>query len=193
MRKLLIVIIALTICIAAVYADAYKDVNNMISKGYVKTDPEQIRALSSALTQDQKQSIYLWKRADLVGPVLMNSVLGFGSGSMRQGDHLHGVIFLCGDVLCTGLIAWNIIKNSGENIHNELYGDGGVSDDFTLAAVALGAAAALRVWQTIRAITYARQYNSKLSYALGLDSQVNAFILPDKNGPVVTFSAGISY
>ena len=193
MRKLLILFIALTVCIAALSADAYKDVSRMIANGYVKTNPDEIRALSSALSQDQKKSLYIWNRAETVFPVLMNSVLGFGSGSMRQGDHLHGVIFLCGDVLCTGLIAWNIIKNSGENIHNELDGDGGVSDDFTLAAVALGAAAALRVWQTIRAITYARQYNSKLSYALGLDSQVNAFILPDKNGPVVTFSAGISY
>ena len=193
MRKLFTIILILTLCVAAVSADAYRDVNNMISKGYVKTDPEQIRALSSSLTQDQKQSLYLWKKADLVGPVLMNSVLGFGSGSMRQGDSLHGVIFLCGDVLCTGLIVWNILKNGGENIHNELYGDGGVSDDFTLAAVALGAAAALRVWQTIRAVSYARQYNSRLSYALGLEPQVNAFILPDTNGPVLTFSAGISY
>ena len=193
MRKLLMILIALTVCVAALSADAYKDVNRLIANGYVKTNPDEIRALSSALSQDQKNSLYIWNRAETVFPVLMNSVLGFGSGSMSQGDRLHGVIFLCGDVICTGLIAWNFIKNSGENIHNELYGDGGVSDDFTLAAVALGAAAALRVWQTIRAITYARQYNSKLSYALGLDSPVTAFVLPDKNGPVVTFSAGISY
>ena len=193
MRKLLIIFIALTVCVAALSADAYKDVSRMIANGYVKTSPDEIRALSSALSQDQKKSLYIWNRAETVFPVLMNSVLGFGSGSMSQGDRLHGVIFLCGDVICTGLIAWNFIQNSGENIHNELYGDGGVSDDFTLAAVALGAAAALRVWQTIRAVTYARQYNSKLSYALGLDSPVTAFVLPDKDGPVVTFSAGISY
>ena len=193
MRKLLILFIALTVCIAALSADAYKDVNRMIANGYVKTNPDEIRALSSALSQDQKESIYTWKKVETVFPVLMNSVLGFGSGSMSQGDRLHGVIFLCGDVICTGLIAWNFIKNGGENIHNELYGDGGVSDDFTLAAVALGAAAALRVWQAFRAVNYAKQYNSKLSYALGLDSPVIAFVLPDKDGAVVTFSAGISY
>ena len=153
MRKLLIIFIALIVCVAALSADAYKDVSRMIANGYVKTSPDEIRALSSALSQDQKKSLYIWNRAETVFPVLMNSVLGFGSGSMSQGDRLHGMIFLCGDVLCTGLIAWNFIKNSGENIHNELYGDGGVSDDFTLAAVALGAAAALRVWQTIRAVT----------------------------------------
>ena len=193
MRKLLILFIALTVCIAALSADAYKDVNRMIANGYVKTNPDEIRALSSALSQDQKESIYTWKKVETVFPVLMNSVLGFGSGSMSQGDRLHGVIFLCGDVICTGLIAWNFIKNGGENIHNELYGDGGVSDDFTLAAVALGAAAALRVWQAFRAVNYAKQYNSKLSYALGLDSPVSAFVLPDKDGAVVTFSAGIRY
>ena len=59
MRKLLTVLIILTLCVAAVSADAYKDVNNMISRGYVKTDPEQIRALSSALSRDQKESIYI--------------------------------------------------------------------------------------------------------------------------------------
>ena len=193
MRKLLTVLIILTLCVAAVSADAYKDVNNMISRGYVKTDPEQIRALSSALSQDQKESIYIWRKADLIGPLLMNSVLGFGSGSLSQGDRLHGVIFLCGDVICTSLIAWNIIRNSGENINREISGEGGVSDDFTLAIVGLASAAALRVWQAFRAVSYAKQYNSKLSYALGLEPQVNAFILPDKNGPVLTLSAGISY
>ena len=47
----------MTVCIAAVFADAYRDVNVMINSGYVKYDPESIRAISDWLTQDQKESI----------------------------------------------------------------------------------------------------------------------------------------
>ena len=94
------------------------------------------------------------------------------------------------------MIIWNFLKNGGENIHNELYGDGGVSDDFTLAKVGLIAAAALRVWQSIRALTYAKSYNSKLAYALGYESDAPTFaLLPfSKDGQTgLTLSAKISY
>ena len=92
------------------------------------------------------------------------------------------------------MIIWNFLKNSGENIHNELYGDGGVSDDFSLALAGLIGALALRVWQTIRPIGYAKSYNSKLAYSLHLDAPQIAIV--PKSGELeteITLSATISY
>ena len=60
MRKLLIIFIALTVCVATLSADAYKDVNRLIANGYVKTNPDEIRTLSSALSQDQITNLLLY-------------------------------------------------------------------------------------------------------------------------------------
>ena len=49
MRKLLILFIALTVCVAALSADAYKDVNKLIANGYVKTNPDEIRVKKSSI------------------------------------------------------------------------------------------------------------------------------------------------
>lgn len=193
-RILLIITIVLIACASTLFADDYKDVNRLIKSGYVKYDPEAIRRLSDGLSQSQKESIYTWNRVSVLEGVLFNSLLGFGSGSFKQGDNLHGIIFLCGDTICTGMIIWNFLKNSGENIHNELYGDGGVSDDFSLALAGLIGALALRVWQTIRPIGYAKSYNSKLAYSLHLDAPQIAIV--PKSGELeteITLSATISY
>ena len=193
-RILLIITIVLIACTSTLSADDYKDVNRLIKSGYVKYDPEAVRQLSAGLSQSQKESLYIWNRVSLLEGVLFNSLLGFGSGSFKQGDNLHGIIFLCGDTICTGLIIWNFLKNSGENIHNELYGDGGVSDDFSLALAGLIGGLALRIWQTIRPIGYAGSYNSKLAYALHLDAPQIAIV--PKYGELeteVTLSATISY
>ena len=193
-RILLIITIVLIACASTLFADDYKDVNLLIKSGYVKYDPEAIRRLSVGLSQSQKESLYTWNKVSVLEGVLFNSLLGFGSGSFKQGDNLHGIIFLCGDTICTGMIIWNFLKNSGENIHNELYGDGGVSDDFSLALAGLIGGLALRVWQTIRPIGYAKSYNSKLSYSLHLDAPQIAIV--PKSGELeteITLSATISY
>ena len=184
----------MTVCIAAVFADAYRDVNVMINSGYVKYDPESIRAISDGLTQDQKESIYMWRHVSPVGGALFNAVMGFGSGSFSQGDTGHGIIFLCGDTICTGLIIYDILRVSGENIRRSLYGDGAATDEMPFALAGLIGALVLRIWQTIRPIQYARNYNSKLAYSLNLDSPKIAFVpLAGDIKTEVTISATISF
>lgn len=193
-RILLIIAIILIACISPLFADAYSDAGRLIKSGYVKHDPEAVRQLSSSLSQGQKESLYMWNRVSPLEGVLFNSLLGFGSGSFEQGDTMHGVIFLCGDTICTGLIIWNFVKNAGENVHNELWGEGGVSEDFSLALAGLIGGLALRVWQIIRPIGYAKNYNGKLAYALHLDSPQIAVIPTYKDLKAeVTLSATISY
>lgn len=193
-RILMIITIILIACTCPLFADDYNDVNRLIKYGYVKSDPEAIRQLSAGLSQSQKESLYVWNNVSTLEGVLFNSLLGFGSGSFQQKDTLHGIIFLCGDTVCTGLIIWNFVKNAGENINNELWGDGGISDDYSLALAGLIGGLALRVWQVIRPIGYARKYNSKLAYALNLDTPQIAIV--PKYGELeteVTLSATISY
>ena len=193
-RILLIITILLIACTSALFADDYNDVNRLIKNGYVKSDPETIRQLSAGLSWSQKESLYTWNNVSTLEGVLFNSLLGFGSGSFQQKDTLHGIIFLCGDTVCTGLIIWNFVKNAGENINNELWGDGGISDDYSLALAGLIGGLALRVWQVIRPIGYAKKYNGKLAYALNLDTPQVAII--PKSGELeteVTLSATISY
>ena len=194
-KRLILVLTVLLFGILCVSATAYKDVSRLILNGTFKYAPEEVRKLSADLTDSERKSLYTWNRVSPVGGLLMNMVLGFGSGSFSQKDTGYGVLFLCGDTICTGMIIWNFLKNGGENIHNELYGDGGVSDDFTLAKVGLIAAAALRVWQSIRAVTYANSYNSKLAYALRYDSTPSVALLPfSKDGQTgLTLSAKFSY
>lgn len=193
-RILLIIAIILIACTSVLYADDYNDVNRLIKYGYVKSDPEAIRQLSAGLSQSQKESLYVWNNVSTLEGVLFNSLLGFGSGSFQQKDTLHGIIFLCGDTVCTGLIIWNFVKNAGENFRNEVSGQGGISDDYSLALAGLIGGLALRVWQVIRPIGYARKYNSKLAYALSLDAPQIAIV--PKFGELeteVTLSATISY
>ena len=193
-RILLIITIILIACTSVLYADAYSDAGRLIKSGYVKHDPEAVRQLSAGLSQSQKESLYTWNKVSALEGVLFNSLLGFGSGSFQQKDTLHGIIFLCGDTICTSLIIWNIVKNGGENFRNEVSGQGGISDDYSLALAGLIGGLALRVWQAIRPIGYARKYNGKLAYALNLNTPQIAII--PKYGELeteVTLSATISY
>lgn len=193
-RILLIITIILMACICPLFADDYNDVNRLIKYGYVKSDPEAIRQLSAGLSQSQKESLYVWNNVSTLEGVLFNSLLGFGSGSFQQKDTLHGIIFLCGDTVCTGLIIWNFVKNAGENFRNEVSGQGGISDDYSLALAGLIGGLALRVWQVIRPIGYARKYNGKLAYALNLDTPQIAIVPTYKDMRTeVTLSATISY
>ena len=147
--------------------------------------------VSPQLTQSQKNSIYTWKRVSPITGAAMNLFLGFGSGSSMQGDKLHGTIFMIGDVICTGLIVFDLIKHSGEEFNHSLYG-GDKAGEMTLAIIGLVGAAGLRVWQTIQPIVYARQYNAKLRNALGMDDPTFAMLpVYTKDGLGLTLSARI--
>lgn len=169
-KKLLAISLLVLLCVSFAFADAYRDVNKYIGQGLTKENLEKIKALSPQLTQQQKESIYTWRKTPVLFPVLSNLFLGFGSGSFEQGDKLHGYIFLAGDVACLGVVGYNIFKNGWDNFINSFSGESGVEDDMTLAKVALFAALGLRVYQAIRPIRYANNYNSNLKDALGLTS-----------------------
>lgn len=194
-KRLLLTFFVLLAAVASVSANAYQDANRLIKNGYVKSDPDAIRSIVPQLTESEITSLYTWNKVDVFGPVLMNSALGFGSGSLSQKDTVHGLIFLAGDTVFTGMIVWNFLRNAGINFNNEVSGKGGVYDDYTLALAGLIGAAALRVWQGIRAATYAKSYNSKLAYALKLDSAPTVAFLPYfKEGKTgMSVSARISY
>ena len=179
------------ICASFASADAYKDVNGLISRGLSEQNIQMIKELSPQLTQSQKNSIYTWKRVSPITGAAMNLFLGFGSGSSMQGDKLHGTIFMIGDVICTGLIVFDLIKHSGEEFNHSLYG-GDKPGEMTLAIIGLVGAAGLRVWQTIQPIVYARQYNAKLRDALGMDDPTFAMLpIYTKDGLGLTLSARI--
>ena len=97
MKKVLIILLVAFVCAAVLYADAYKDANKLIKQGLKDSNIRQIKEISLSLTPDQKQSLYTWNKVSTIGPFLSNLFLGFGSGSTRQGDTLHGVLFLAGD------------------------------------------------------------------------------------------------
>jgi hypothetical protein len=85
-KKLLIISLFVIICAAFAFADAYKDVNNYINQGLSDQNVIKIKELAPELTQQQKESIYRWRKVDTVFPFLENTFLGFGSGSFSQGD-----------------------------------------------------------------------------------------------------------
>lgn len=193
-KKLLIISLILLVCAAFAFADAYKDVNKYINQGLSDANVAKIKELSPQLTEQQKKSIYTWKKVDVVFPFLENTFLGFGSGSLSQKDTTHGIIFLAGDTLCLGLVAYNIFKNGWDNFINGITGKGGVSDDMTLAKVALIGALGLRVYQAIRPFTYSKNYNAKLKDAIGYNETAVA-LLPTKtkDGMGMTVSAKVSF
>ena len=190
-KRIIIALIFAVICASFASADAYKDVNGLISRGLTEQNIQMIKELSPQLTQSQKNSIYTWKRVSPITGAAMNLFLGFGSGSSMQGDKLHGTIFMIGDVICTGLIVFDLIKHSGEEFNHSLYG-GDKPGEMTLAIIGLVGAAGLRVWQTIQPIVYARQYNAKLRDALGMDNPTFAMLpVYTKDGLGLTLSARI--
>lgn len=191
-KKLLIISLFVIICTAFAFADAYKDVNNYINQGLSDQNVIKIKELAPELTQQQKESIYRWRKVDTVFPFLENTFLGFGSGSFSQGDSTHGIIFLAGDTLCLGLVGYNIISNGWENFINGITGKGGSKDDMTLAKIALIGALGLRVYQAIRPFTYAKNYNAKLKDAIGLETKV-ALVPTSKDGVGMAVSAKVSY
>jgi hypothetical protein len=191
-KKLLIISLFVIICAAFAFADAYKDVNNYINQGLSDQNVIKIKELAPELTQQQKESIYRWRKVDTVFPFLENTFLGFGSGSFSQGDSTHGIIFLAGDTLCLGLVGYNIISNGWENFINGITGKGGSKDDMTLAKIALIGALGLRVYQAIRPFTYAKNYNAKLKDAIGLETKV-ALVPTSKDGVGMAVSAKVSY
>ena len=191
-KKLLVISLFVIICAAFAFADAYKDVNRYLNQGLSDQNVIKIKELAPELTQQQKESIYKWRKVDVVFPFLENTFLGFGSGSFSQGDTTHGIIFLAGDTLCLGLVGYNIIVNGWENFINGITGKGGTSDDMTLAKVGLIAALGLRVYQAIRPFTYAKKYNAKLADAIGLETKV-ALVPTSKDGVGMAVSAKVSY
>ena len=188
-KRFFITLFVLLVAAASVSANAYQDANRLIKNGYVKSDPDAIRALVPQLTDSEITSLYTWNKVDVFGPVLMNSALGFGSGSLSQKDTVHGLIFLAGDTVFTGMIVWNFLRNAGINFSTEVSGEGGFYDDYTLALAGLIGAAALRVWQGIRAAAYAKRYNGRLSYALGLDN-ASVAVMPVIRNEGTGFSVG---
>lgn len=190
-KRIIIALAILVICASFASADAYKDVNGLIARGLTEQNIQKIKELSPQLTQSQKDSIYTWKKVSPITGAAMNLFLGFGSGSSMQGDKLHGTIFMVGDVICTGLIVFDIIRHSTEEFNHSVFGDD-EAGPMTLAIIGLVGAAGLRVWQTIQPITYAKKYNAKLRDALGMDDPTFAMLpVYTKDGLGLTLSARI--
>ena len=168
-KKALVIMIVAMLCAFALFADAYKDVNKYINSGLSDKNLEKVAELSPQLTQEEKESIYRWKKVSTVMPFAMNLVLGFGSGSFSQGDDGMGILFLAGDTLCTIAIAYDIMSTGWDNFINSFSGKGGETKELGIAKIALITAAGLRVWQAIRPFTYANKKNAKLRTALGLE------------------------
>lgn len=191
-RRVIFVVILALICICNAHADAYRDVNKYISQGLSDQNIQKIKELSPQLTQKEKDSIYTWKRVSPLAGAGFNLVAGFGAGSFSQGDRLHGVIFLAGDAICTGLIIYDIVKHGVDEFNHSLFG-GDAAGDMQLAMIGLIGAAGLRVWQTVQPIFYAKKYNAKLKDALGMDGASVAMLptLTRDGGLGMTLSARI--
>ena len=171
-KKALMIMIVALLCAGALFADAYKDVNKYINSGLSDKNLQMVAQLSPQLTQEQKELV---EHGNLERILMMNTFLGFGSGSFNQGDDGMGILFLAGDTLCTGIIIYDILATGWDNFIKEIGGKGGAGSDLNAAKIALIAAAGLRVWQAIRPFTYANSKNAKLKTALGLDEVSVAF------------------
>jgi len=183
MKKVLIILLVAFVCAAVLYADAYKDANKLIKQGLKDSNIRQIKEISLSLTPDQKQSLYTWNKVSTIGPFLSNLFLGFGSGSTRQGDTLHGVLFLAGDAVFTGMIIFDIVKHGVDEFNHSVF-HGDAAGDMTMAMIGLIGIAGLRIYQAIRPFIYANGYNGKLRDALNLDSASVAFLPVQTKGCV---------
>lgn len=193
MKKVLVIMLLALVCASMLFADAYKDANKIVKQGLKDSNIQKIKELSLQLTADQKQSLYTWNKVSTVGPFLSNLFLGFGSGSTRQGDTLHGLIFLAGDVVFTGLIIYDVVKHGIDEFNHAVF-HGDAAGEMTAAMVGLIGIAGLRIYQAIRPFVYAKNYNGKLRDALNLDSASVAFLpVRTKDGVGYSLSARIPF
>lgn len=191
MKKVLVVMLLSVVCASMLFADAYKDTGKLIKQGLKDSNIQKIKELSLNLTADEKQSLYTWNKVSTVGPFLSNLFLGFGSGSTKQGDTLHGIIFLAGDVVFTGLIIYDVVKHGIDEFNHAVF-HGDAAGEMTAAFVGLIGIAGLRIYQAIRPFIFARNYNGKLRDALNLDSASVAFLpVRTKDGMGLSLSARI--
>lgn len=191
MKKVLVIMLLALVCASMLFADAYKDANKIVKQGLKDSNIQKIKELSLQLTADQKQSLYMWNKVSTVGPFLSNLFLGFGSGSTRQGDTLHGLIFLAGDVVFTGLIIYDVVKHGIDEFNHAVF-HGDAAGEMTAAMVGLIGIAGLRIYQAIRPFVFAKSYNGKLRDAPNLDSASVAFLpVRTKDGMVLSLSARI--
>lgn len=164
------------------------------------TSVEQLKLDLSTLdvaSMDEAQRVTVYKANELKtgGAFALNLLLGFGSGSKKQGDTLGTVVGAVGDSLGVGALGVSfglfmvdlLIIQPTMAIGNKLSGNAstGSLQDTPLLKVALYTAigggallVATRIFESIRVFTYASRYNGTLRDGLGLNKKLQIAALP---------------
>lgn len=171
MKKVLSLFLVMSILLvinSPVYADdmsisqdarIYLDTNDLIEDGLEKNITK-ITELSSKLSPNQRLLLFKSFEKDPVGPSVLNSLVGFGSGSFMAGDLFSGFIQLGGDIAATIFALWTFVM-----VGVSVGLPGGDSRIMMLVLSGL-ALVAPRVYGGVISHIYAKNYNATLRKAI---------------------------
>lgn len=112
MKKLFILLILLVIC-ATVYAqnnaESISTIQNLIEDSLFSNE-DTIASEARQLSLPERMLLYDKYEKSVVGPVLLNMILGYGIGSYRQGDTGFGVMSTLTDLTCNAMILTSLIQ-----------------------------------------------------------------------------------
>lgn len=162
-----------------------------------------------ALSAEERVAIYTSNELKTGGAFARNLLLGFGSGSARQGDTTGALIGAIGDgigvaALSVSLTCFLVDLLTVQTIHSLGTGSAGslnMDSPLMKATIytAIGGGAiivATRIFESIRVFTYASKYNRTLREGLGLDKNLQLaaapLINPVSGQPGVMFVARVS-
>lgn len=207
MKRIGMILVLLFVFVSLSYADLLNetlgfvlDVSSSASEAKKKgTSVEQLKLDLAALdvaSMDEAQRVTVYKANEMKtgGAFTLNLLLGFGSGSKKQGDTLGTVVGAVGDSLGVGALGVSfglfmidllvvqpmlVISSSLSGSSTGSWQDTPLSKAALYTAIGGGAVlVATRIFESIRVFTYASRYNGTLRDGLGLDKKLQLAVLP---------------
>ena len=186
MKKIILLILISLVCVSAFADNYYYDEDDGLLENllfstlfFLEQKNEYPSELESANFSNPDQlNKYMSVRENATMPVAMNLLLGFGIGSLEQGDFEGGTAALVGDLSSFFLLALAASDNSF------------MSDDLSTGLILTSCAGLLinRVYQIIRPISYAKAHNEKMQKII-----FSSGFLPKDNKLALSLSATIKF
>ena len=157
MKKIIILLILSLVCVSA-FADIYDDDlfydSMMVPMWFLLSQDNYYAPDLYGVNYDNPDQLinYMRVRNNPTIPFSYNLLIGLGTGSFLQGDNVGGTIGLLGDLLTLGLMTYATAEDA--------YNPSEFTNNLLLASCA--GFLASRVFQLIRPIFYASEYNKKM-------------------------------
>jgi hypothetical protein len=151
------------------------DVDDLIQENLFR-NAEKIEEISGTLTDIERFTIFSKYEKDPVLPFVANLAVGFGVGSLIQGDFLGAAIAMIGDCLGAGLpiLGYACIMQDYYGYWDSPYGYELIYAGYALLGVT-------RIFESIRPFSYARRYNSTLRKVLRYGKAPNLSLIPSQD------------